>query len=86
MFCFNPSVYVVLSVVNLSGTPAVASLLLLTTLLTFPMAFGLKMFLASPAVPVLLLASPAVPAVSRVAVVPAVDVFLPLLFFVPGVP
>ncbi len=57
-----------------------ASLLLLTTLLTFPLVFGLKLFLASPAVPVLLLASPAVPVVSRVAVGPAVDVFLLLLF------
>ncbi len=79
MYCFKPSVYVVLSVVNLPGTSAVASLLLLTTLLTFPLVFGLKLFLASPAVPVLLLASPAVPVVSRVAVGPAVDVFLPLL-------
>ncbi len=62
-----------------------ASLWLLTTLLTFPLVFGLKLFLASPAVPVLLLASPAVPVVSRVAVGPAVDVFL-LLLVCSGVP
>ncbi len=63
-----------------------AYLLLLTTLLMLPPVFGFKLFLASPAVPVLFLASSAVPVVSRVAVGPAVDVFLPLLFFVPGVP
>ncbi len=67
----SPSVYVVLSAVNLPRVPAVASLLLLTFLL-------LLMF--PPVLASLLLASPAVPAVSCAAVEPAVDVFLPLLF------
>ncbi len=57
--------------------------LLLTTLLTFPLVFGLKLFLASPAVPVLLLASPAVPVLLLAS--PAVTV-VSREGFVPGVP
>jgi hypothetical protein len=68
---FSPSVYEVISAVNVPGVPAVASLLLLTSLL-------LPMF--PPVVAsLLLLAFPTVPVDSCAAVGPVVDLFLPLV-------
>jgi hypothetical protein len=68
---FSPSVYEVISAVNLPGVPAVASLLLVTFLLLplFPMILASLMLLASLAVPV----------DSCAAVGPVFDLFLPLM-------
>jgi hypothetical protein len=75
--CQSPSVYIVLSAVNLPVFSAVVSLQLSKTLL-------IVMF--PPVVAsLLLLVSPAVPVVSCVAVGSVVDVFLQMLF-VPDVP
>jgi hypothetical protein len=83
MDCCQPFRFAVVSSVNLSGVPAVASLLLLISLL-LPLCPPVLVSLP-------LLASPAAPVVSCAlvgpSVRPAVNVFLPLLFsFVYGFP